>query len=122
MGISYYSDGTLPRQMPRAIRAMIGINAIFGALILGAWTYVSVWVSEPIAWATWFRVYRSGNPFDIFEYPFVFLWGLPFVAIAGAWIAYKAGKRGLAYASVSLPIFMHGTLMAWFHFAPPEWR
>lgn len=104
------------------MRAAMAINAAFGAAVLGAWTYVSVYLSQPIAWATWNSVYRGHYFWDVFNYPFILLWALPFGAIAGAWFAEKASMRGLAYAVVLTPLLMHGTIIGWFNFAPPQWR
>ena len=65
---------------------------------------------------------RTGEILDIFDYPFILLWGLPFGAILAAWLAERLSMRGLAYTCVTIPVLMHGTIFAWFYLAPPEWR
>ena len=122
MAISYHVNGKAAGQLPRPMRVIIMINATFAAAMLSAWTYVAVYVSQPIAWATWFTVYRTGEILDIFDYPFILLWGLPFGAILAAWLAERLSMRGLAYTCVTIPVLMHGTIFAWFYLAPPEWR
>lgn len=122
MTISYYANGTVPRPLPGPMRLMLLVNATFGAAILTAWTYMAVFLAEPIAWATWFRVYRANSFIEMLEYPFVMLWLPPLACVCTAWIAEKAYKRTLAYALVMTPLLMNSLIVGWFHFAPPEWR
>ena len=122
MSISYVRQDKFVVQLPRPMRAVMVLNAAFGAAVLGAWTYVAVYLAQPIAWATWFSVYRSGDWMDIFNYPFILLWSLPFGAILGAWLAEKSNMRGLAYVVVLTPLLIHGTIIGWYHYAPPHWR
>ncbi len=122
MSIAYVRQDKNVVHLPRAMRAMMAMNAAFGVAVLGAWTYMAVYLAQPIAWATWISVYRGQGIFDAFNYPFILLWLPPFSAIAAAWFAEKASMRGLAYAVVLTPLLMHAFIIGWFNFAPPHWR
>ena len=123
MSITYISNGVRARPLPRGVRLLLILNVIFSAAVLSAWTYVAMFLAEPIAWATWIRVYRSGNIlYDFFEYPFVMLWALPMGAICSAWMAVKADRDRLAFSCALFPVLGLSLVVAWYHLAPPEWR
>ena len=121
MSITYHAD-TAAKPKPPFMLALMAINVAFVGLVLGAWSYVAAFVSEPIAWATWIRVYRSGTALDMFEYPFSMLWAMPLCFLAMAWVSDRVGARGLAWTCLSIPIVLHTLILAWFHLAPPDWR
>ena len=122
MSINYKSDAVVAPPRPPLMMAMMFVNAVFGLVVLGAWTYVSTLVAEPIAWATWRRIYRTGYMFDVFDYPFSMLWLMPLCFIGLAWVADRTGARGLAWTCVTIPILTHALIIGWFYLAPPEWR
>lgn len=122
MSITYNSDGTISKPMPASMMMLMLVNATASLAVLGAWTYVSKYVADPIAWATWVRVYRTGYTLEIFEYPFVLLWLLPVACVALAWTAHKAGYRSLAWTALTLPLALQTLIITWFHVAPPGWR
>ncbi len=119
MSIDYQSDST---KLSRFVVALMLVNTGFAAMVLGGWTYMSQFAEEPVAWATWHRVYRSGQPSEIFDYPYVLLWMMPAGAVLIAWVASKAKSRGLSLASLTLPILLNAMVMGWFYLAPYEWR
>lgn len=122
MSISYNRDGQPYRPKPPLMVALMAVNVLFVLVVLSAWTYVSSFVSEPLAWATWMRIYRSGSLLDIFEYPFSVLWIMPLCFVALGWISDKIGARGFAWMCVTLPVVMHVMIIGWFHLAPVTWR
>jgi hypothetical protein len=123
MATSYNSPNFNARPLPRRVRLLMLLNAAFGAAVLSAWTYVAVFLAEPIAWATWIRVYKSGNLLiDFFEYPFFMLWAVPLGAICGAWVAVKARMNQLAFSCALFPLLGLSLVVTWYHLAPPEWR
>jgi hypothetical protein len=101
--------------------ALLAINATFATLVIFAWAYVSLVISEPLAWATWMPVGRSWRP-GMFEYPFTLLWALPAAGIVSAWSARKAGNSGAAFVSAGAPIIVLTLMFAWYYLAPIEWH
>jgi hypothetical protein len=123
MLISYDIDGNGARRgwsMPLLLLA--AVNAAFAVLVLSAWTFTSLFVADPIEWATWMRVHRGGSLMDLFDYPFVLLWLLPAGGISAAWMAGKSRKWGTAYAALTMPILVLGFCFAWFYLAPEALR
>ena len=123
MSISYYEDGT-PIIPPRSrkLLALMAANAAFAMVMLFAWTVVSLFVAEPMSWATWMPISRGSTFEDVVRYPFVLLWLMPASGIAGAWFAMKAGRMPLAYACVGLPIVVMSLVFGWYYLTPPDWR
>lgn len=93
-------------------------NAVVAMTVLFAWTAVSLYIVEPIAWATWMPVRRGTTFEDLFEYPFVMLWFMPAAGIFGAWLALKIGRRALAISCVTLPLGLLGLIFGWYYLAP----
>ena len=123
MSINYKSDSiVVSRPHPPLMLLLMLINMSFALAVLGAWTYVSTYVAEPIAWATWQRVYRTGQLSDMFEYPFSVLWMMPLMFVGLAWSADKLGARSLAWTCCLIPLLINGLIVGWFYLAPLEWR
>ncbi|HRD76334.1 MAG TPA: hypothetical protein PK264_10385 [Hyphomicrobiaceae bacterium] len=95
-------------------------NIAITAVVLGAWTFIALFVVEPIGWATWAPVTRGWRP-GLFEYPFTMLWGLPLCAVALAWLARRANFSGLNYALLLLPLALLGMIFGWYYLAPSDW-
>ncbi|MBN9261630.1 MAG: hypothetical protein J0I57_15370 [Hyphomicrobium sp.] len=122
MTISYYGDeARAPIPASAAMTCLMLTNAVIAMTVLFAWTAVSLYIVEPIAWATWMPVRRGTTFEDLFEYPFVMLWLMPTAGIAGAWLALKLGRRLLAISSATLPIALLALIFGWYHFAPPTY-
>jgi len=120
--ISYYGDeARAPIPASAAMTCLMLTNAVIAMTVLFAWTAVSLYIVEPIAWATWMPVRRGTTFEDLFEYPFVMLWLMPTAGIAGAWLALKLGRRLLAISSATLPIALLALIFGWYHFAPPTY-
>ena len=123
MSISYTADGKPynPAHGKR-LAVLMTINAAFAGLVVGAWTMVSLFVEEPIAWATWSAVSRGNSVLELFYYPFALLWMMPAFGIMGSWLAHKSRKSALAYTCVLLPIVFLSLVFGWYYFTPPELR
>ncbi len=123
MLISYYEDGVAaPKKASMAMAGLMVVNAVMSAGIVFAWTFVSLFVAEPLAWATWMPINRGYGLFGLVEYPFVLLWIVPLLGICGAWVSLKAGRRALAFTFVALPIGMLALVLGWYHLAPQDWH
>ena len=122
MTISYYGDeARAPIQPSGTMTFLMLANAVVAMTVLFAWTAISLYIVEPIAWATWMPVRRGTTFEDLFEYPFVMLWFMPAAGIAGAWLALKLGRRALAITCVMLPLMLLGLIFGWYYLAPPEY-
>lgn len=123
MLINYYEDGAVaPVRTSRLLMALIMANGLFSTAIVFAWTYVALVVAEPLSWATWMPVSRGYGLSGLLEYPFVMLWGLPLLGVFGAWLSMQAGRKGLAYAFVGVPLVMLALVMGWYYLAPGDWH
>jgi hypothetical protein len=120
--ISYYGDEAHAPSQPSGILTFLMVaNAVVAMTVLFAWTAVSLYIVEPIAWATWMPVRRGTTFEDLFDYPFVMLWFMPAAGIVGAWLAQKFGHRALALTCVVLPLTLLGLIFGWFYLAPPTY-
>jgi hypothetical protein len=103
------------------LMALMTINVVFVTLVIFAWAFVSLVISEPLAWATWMPVGRSWRP-GMFEYPFTLLWALPGAGIVSAWSARKARNMSAAYFAAGVPIIILTLMFAWYYMTPIEWH
>ncbi len=124
MLINYYEDGqkVASTRTSRKLLLLMTMNGLVAALVLFAWTLISVIASRPLAWATWMPVSRGYGIFSIFEYPFVMLWTLPLAGVCGAWVAAKARRWAVAYSAAGLPIALIAMIFGWYYLVPPEWH
>ncbi len=123
MTISYYDDGLRAPIRPSAFMTFLMlVNTVIAMTVLFAWTAISLYIVEPIAWATWMPVRRGTSFEELFEYPFVLLWLMPMGGVAGAWLALKMGRRSLALTCVLMPIALLALIFGWFYGAPTTLR
>jgi hypothetical protein len=123
MLISYYEDGKpVPHRLSWPLVVLMVVNIVFALLTLFAWTFLSLLVAKPLAWATWMQISRGYGLTDVFDYPFVILWLLPLLGVCGAWIGAKAGRATIAYAFVAVPVTTLLLVFSWYYLAPPDWR
>ena len=123
MLINYYEDGSAaPVRTSRIMVTLMALNGIFSSAILFAWTYIALFVAEPLSWATWMPISRGYGFTGVLDYPFVMLWVMPLIGVFGAWVSLQGGRKPLAYTFVAVPLVMLGLVMGWFHLAPPDWH
>lgn len=123
MTISYYDDGARASIRPTSFMTLLMLaNAVIAMTVLFAWTAISLYIVEPIAWATWMPVRRGTSFEELFEYPFVLLWLMPLARVAGAWLGLKFGRRTFALTCLVLPVALLGLIFGWFYGAPPDLR
>lgn len=123
MLINYYEDGgEAPARTPRCMIALMTANALFAGAIVFAWTYVALFVAEPMSWATWMPVSRGYGLLGVFDYPFIMLWGMPLMGVFGAWISMQSRHKTLAFAFVGVPLVMLALVMGWFYLTPADWH
>ena len=123
MLITYYEDGSrVQKRLARPLVGLMALNGLFAAGIMFAWTYVSMFVAEPLAWATWMPISRGYGVTGIMDYPFIILWALPVIGICGAWVGDKGGRKVLAYAFVAVPLIMLVMIFGWYYGAPADWH
>jgi hypothetical protein len=107
------------RQDSRFLVALMVANAAFAGSSASWCTFISVFVTEPIRWATW---YGLGSSPELFDYPFVVLWLLPVGGICGAWLAERGHNRRLACFFALFPLLFLALLFGWYYLMPVEWR
>lgn len=123
MLISYYEDGAVaPKRTSPFLALLIGLNGLFSGGIVFAWTYLALFVAEPLAWATWMPITRGQGVTGLIDYPFVMLWVMPLLGIFGTWISLKGGNKPVAYAFVGVPLVMLLLVLGWFHLTPSDWH
>jgi len=116
MGLSIYEGR---RRSDRLVYVPMAINLIFACTCFLWWGTMAVFVAEPLSWATWAPV--SAAP-DVFEFPFVLMWGLPLAATCLAWLAQKIDTERTAFGFASFPIILIGTMIGWYYLAPKAWH
>jgi hypothetical protein len=117
-----YIEDQVPREQPKGSRFLLGlvmIDGVFAMLALLWWHLMSVFLAEPMRWATWAAVPPKPAMLD---YPFLLLWLLPSAGICAAWFAKKARHERLACWFAVFPILYLGILVAWFYLTPLEWH
>jgi len=101
---------------------LMGLNGLVSSAILFAWTYIALFVAEPLSWATWMPISRGYGFTGVLDYPFVMLWVMPLIGIFGAWVGLQGGRKPLAYAFVVVPLAMLALVMGWYHLVPTDWH
>lgn len=124
MSISYANDGTpvVYKKTSRTLLSLMLMNAAFAFFMLFAWKVASLFVMEPLSWATWAPVYRGSSLEDILRYPFIILWLWPVIGLCGAWASVKMGKQPLAFAFASMPVVVLSLVFGWFYLTPQDWH
>jgi hypothetical protein len=107
------------RQNNRTVlRLLMLTNIVFAALVLGAWTVASVFISDPISWATWRNINGARTWEELFQYPYLMLWALPLGAVLASWIAVQAKKWKLACGLALTPVVFLGLTIALYYVIP----
>lgn len=120
--MSYYDDA--PGRKDAAGHAQLLlilfiVNATFAVASVFFWTLLSLFVAEPIQWATWSGI--APRP-DLMDYPFILLWALPAGGIVCAWLVKNSGRSRMACWLAFLPIVLLGLIFGWYYLVPTEWH
>ncbi len=105
----------------RPLAFLMTLNGVFASSVLFSWTLVSVFVAEPVSWATWAPLDSTTTP-ELFGYPFVLLWGLPLSGVFLAWVAKNFHNAKLAYLSVIVPILVLSSIFCYYYFVPLQYH
>ena len=116
MSLSLYEGK--PRD-PAGLIALQAVNLLFAASSIFLWAVVSLFIAEPMQWATARGV--GARP-ELIDYPFVLLWLVPVAGACAAWIAQKAECPKLAYFLAIYPLLNLGLLVGWFYLTPAHWH
>ena len=119
MSVSIYTGSRRFNKKPLLFLMML--NACFAVSVLFAWTLISVFVAEPVAWATWAPIARGARP-ELFGYPFILLWGLPIAGVFLSWVAKNFHNCKLAYFSSMAPLLFLSTIFLYFYFVPVQYH
>ena len=104
-------------QRARAFLQTVGlINLAFAAANIFLWSFVAVVVADPIAWATWSSFGSVNRRPDLFEYPFIMLWGLPLLGSGVATINNFLGFKQMAKVAAVFPLALFGLTLVWWTF------
>jgi hypothetical protein len=68
-----------------------------------------------MSWATWRAIGTIGHRPDLFEYPFLLIWGLPVVAAVLAFFNYTFGLRKLASVIALFPLVLMTVIVLWWY-------
>lgn len=117
MTMSYYDNGKRPQSY--TARVLMLANGLTSIAVLLYWSGVSLFMEEPVRWAT--RAGMSASP-PIFEYPYLLLWLLPFASMCGAWVALKADYPALARFMGLYPLLFLLLMVGWYYGTPPHWH
>jgi hypothetical protein len=88
------------------------VDVLFAGAMLLWWGRLSWVLMDPVRWATWVNV--GPNP-DLFEYPFVVLWGLPLAGVGLAWVVKLGGAMRWAVWIASFPPLYFGAIAMCFY-------
>jgi hypothetical protein len=110
------------RRRQRASRFLVALMLVNGAFLLVVllwWQMMSIYMAEPVRWATWQAL---GPRPSMLDYPFVLLWTLPLGAMCAAWLARQFGNMRMACGLAFFPVFYMSLIVGWFYVAPPTWH
>ncbi|HEX7075032.1 MAG TPA: hypothetical protein VF226_13405 [Hyphomicrobiaceae bacterium] len=116
MGLSLYES---KRRDPKPLVALMAANLLFAASSIFLWTLMSLFIAEPVRWAT---ARGIGSRPELLEYPFILLWLLPVAGACAAWVALKAERLRLAYLLAVKPLLYFGVVAGWYYLAPAQWH
>lgn len=111
----------LRRQRTRKIMVLITLNMAFAVGCVFWWQMLGLFVADPIAWATWAPIGKTGTP-DYFRYPFGLLWMLPLAGALVAWSGVKVGNFRMARMAGLFPLALLSIVFGWYYLAPLSWR
>lgn len=103
----------IDRRNKAFFRVMGLLNLLFAAANIFFWSALALVIADPIGWATWSTLGSVSSRPDLFEYPFVMLWGLPLLGSGVAAINNFLGLKQLARVAALSPLLLFGTTLVW---------
>jgi hypothetical protein len=98
------------------LSAMGVINLTFAAANIFLWSVVALVLADPIGWATWSSLGSVGRRPDLFEYPYVMLWGLPLLGSGVATLNNFLGFKRAARVAALFPLSLFIVTIVWWTF------
>lgn len=95
------------------LSTMACINIAFAGLNLFLWSVVAIVLADPISWATWSPLGSVNHRPDLFEYPYVLLWGLPLAGSGVAALNNFMGFKRMAKVAALFPISLFAVTVCW---------
>jgi hypothetical protein len=104
------------RRVATFLSAMSLLNIMFAAANVFLWSVLAMVMADPIAWATWHSLGSVNRRPDLFEYPFILLWGLPLLGSGVGALNNLLGFPRLAKVSASFPLALFTLTLVWWTF------
>jgi hypothetical protein len=101
------------KRTPRFVKAMTIVNMAFGLTMLLAWGPLSPYIQDPAVKLLGGDIASDSN---MFAYPFVVLWLLPFGAVAATVLARSIDKHWHARMAAVFPTVLIGSGCLWLVF------
>ena len=117
MGLTYYDDIRKPKT--GLATGLMVWNAVIALAMSFYWSGFAAMLGEPVRWAMTVGV--SLNPTWL-EYPFVMLWFVPMLCMAGGWLAIKGHQTGIARILGIYPTLTLLLMSSWYYLAPHHWH
>ena len=111
-------EGTRQHRFRSSAMLHVAVNILFALACTLAWQIMQTFVGAPMSWASDYSM--SSRP-ELFDYPFVFLWGTPALLGGIAWFMLRIGEARAAYYLAMFPIVYIGAIIAVYYLAP-GWR
>lgn len=101
----------------RVFLSAMGIaNLAFAAANIFLWSAVAIVIADPIGWATWSSLGSVSRRPDLFEYPFIMLWGLPLLGSGVATLNNFLGFKRAAKIAAVFPLSLFIVTIGWWAF------
>lgn len=111
-------DGSRSHRFRSSAMLLVSVNILFALACTLAWQIMQTFVGAPLVWAA---DHVLGSRPDLFDYPFIMLWGTPAVFGSAAWLLLRIGEARASYYLALFPIVYIGAIIAVYYMAP-AWR
>lgn len=111
-------DGDRKHRARSGAQLLVSVNILFALACTLGWQVMQTFVGAPLSWAA--DQAMSNRP-ELFDYPFILLWGAPALLGGIAWFMLRMGEARAAYYLAMFPIVYIGAIIAVYYLAP-AWR
>ncbi|MEZ5776499.1 MAG: hypothetical protein R3D33_17865 [Hyphomicrobiaceae bacterium] len=112
MSDSNYDGG--PFEPMRLYRLACCVDLLLAALVVAGWPLVGPLLADPMGEAFASSMSASSQP-GLDEYPYVFLWTMPVLAVFAAWVLKEGGRRKLARLVSVYPVGVLALVLVWYY-------